>query len=108
MEKAGFGGVLAVLSVAEVTSWGVLYYAFPVLSGRIASGTGWSPPALAAAFSAALVVSGLAGILVGRWTDRHGPRWVMTVGLATAVLRWSGSLRLRHWPGSPRPGWWPG
>jgi MFS family permease len=77
--------VLAVLCVTEVISWGVLYYAFPVLSGRIAADTGWSPPALAAAFSAALVVSGLTGIVVGRWIDRHGPRWLMTVGSATTV-----------------------
>ena len=78
--------MLAVLCVTEVVSWGVLYYAFPVLSGRIAADTGWSPPALSGAFSAALVVSGLTGIVVGRWIDRHGPRWLMTVGSATAVV----------------------
>jgi MFS family permease len=84
--RAGLRRVLAVLCVTEVTSWGVLYYAFPVLSGRIAEGTGWSPPGLAAAFSGALVVSGVAGIGVGRWIDRHGPRWVMTVGSVVAAL----------------------
>ena len=85
-DRAGFGRVLAVLCVTEVVSWGVLYYAFPVLSGRIAGDTGWSPPALSGAFSAALVVSGLTGIMVGRWIDRHGPRWLMTLGSATAVV----------------------
>ncbi len=74
------------LCVTEMVSWGVLYYAFPVLSGRIAAGTGWSPPALSGAFSAALVVSGLTGIGVGQWIDRHGPRWLRTLGSATATV----------------------
>lgn len=86
LTTAGFGRVLAVLCITEVVSWGVLYYAFPVLSGRIAADTGWSPPGLAGAFSAGLVVSGLVGILVGRWIDRHGPRWLMTLGSTTAAL----------------------
>ena len=50
-----------------------MYYAFPVLSGAISADTGWPAPALAAAFSAGLVVSALLGIVVGRWLDRHGP-----------------------------------
>ncbi|MFP5282501.1 MAG: MFS transporter, partial [Actinomycetes bacterium] len=34
-------GVLAALCVTQVPSWGVLYYAFPVLSGPISLDTGW-------------------------------------------------------------------
>ena len=68
------------LCLTEITSWGVLYYAFPVLSGRISADTGWSATALMAAFSGGLVVSGLLGIAVGRWLDRHGPRWLMSAG----------------------------
>ena len=41
---AGSRRVLATLCVTQVTSWGILYYAFPVLSGRISADTGWSPP----------------------------------------------------------------
>ena len=81
------------LCVTEITSWGVLYYAFPVLSGRISADTGWSPTALMAAFSVGLVVSGLLGIAVGRWLDRHGPRWLMSAGSLLARSRWSAS----HW-----------
>ena len=72
--------------MTQVTSWGILYYAFPVLSGRISAATGWSPPTLTAAFSAGLVVSAVAGVGVGRWIDRHGPRGVMTLGSVVAVL----------------------
>ncbi|GAB3325762.1 MFS transporter [Geodermatophilus aquaeductus] len=73
------------LCATQVTSWGVLYYAFPVALADITADTGWSAPAATAAFSAGLVVSALAGIPVGRWLDRHGPRRVMTAGSVLAV-----------------------
>ena len=77
--------VLLVLCVTEIVSWGVLYYAFPVLAPAIAADTGWSIPALTAGFSLGLVVSAVAGIPVGRWLDRFGPRRVMTTGSALAL-----------------------
>ncbi|MCW2734830.1 MAG: major facilitator transporter [Mycobacterium sp.] len=78
--------MLATLCVTEITSWGVLYYAFTVLSAQICVDTGWSAPAVTAAFSAGLVTSALAGIVVGRWLDRHGPRWIMAIGSLLGVL----------------------
>ncbi|MGJ9372611.1 MFS transporter [Nesterenkonia sp. CF4.4] len=77
--------VLLGLCLTQITSWGVLFYAFPVLQPRIAADTGWSATALTAAFSAALVISGLLGIPLGRVLDRRGPRLVMTAGAALAV-----------------------
>jgi MFS family permease len=77
--------VLAALSITQVTSWGVLYYAFPVALADITADTGWSPAAASAAFSAGLIVSAVAGIPVGRWLDSHGPRRVMTAGSLLAV-----------------------
>ncbi len=80
--------MLGVLCLTEITSWGTLYYAFPVLAPSIAEDTGWSLGAITAAFSGGLVVSALAGIPVGRILDRHGPRWVMTTAsvLGTPAL----------------------
>ena len=83
---AGLRRVLVTLCVTETTSWGVLYYAFPVLAGQVGADTGWSLTRLSAAFSLALLVSALVGIPVGRWLDRHGPRWLMTTGSALAVM----------------------
>jgi MFS family permease len=77
--------VLAALCTTEVVSWGVLYYAFPVALSAITTDTGWSASATTAAFSAGLVVSALAGIPVGRWLDRFGPRRVMTAGSLLAA-----------------------
>ncbi|WP_375001456.1 MFS transporter [Aeromicrobium sp. CTD01-1L150] len=83
--RTGAGVVLAGLCLTEIVSWGVLYYAFPVLAPRISAETGWSSMSVAAAFSAALVVSALLGVPVGRFIDRHGPRLPMTVGSVVAV-----------------------
>jgi MFS family permease len=73
------------LCITQITSWGVLYYAFPVALAAITADTGWSATAATAAFSAGLVVSALAGIPVGRWLDLLGPRRVMTAGSVLAV-----------------------
>jgi MFS family permease len=80
------GVVLATLCVTEIVSWGVLFYAFPVLVPAIARDTGWSPAALTAALSAALLGSASAGIVVGRVLDRRGPRPVMVAGSVVAVV----------------------
>ena len=85
-DRRGPRRVLVTLCITQITSWGVLYYAFPVLSGQISADTGWPVPTLAAAFSAGLVVSALLGIVVGRWLDRHGPRWLMTLGSVVAAV----------------------
>lgn len=78
--------VLPALCATQITSWGVVYYAFPVLNPAITADTGWSAAATTAAFSAALLVSALAGIPVGRILDARGPRAVMTVGSILATL----------------------
>jgi MFS family permease len=85
LSRAGLRRVLAVLCVTEITSWGILYYAFPVLAPGIATDTGWSIGTITAAFSLGLVVSALVGIPAGRWLDRLGPRLVMTTGSVLAV-----------------------
>ncbi|MGW7457361.1 MFS transporter [Streptomyces sp. NPDC054797] len=77
---------LPALCATQITSWGIVYYAFPVLAPRITADTGWSPAATTAAFSGALLVSALAGIPLGRVLDRRGPRAVMTAGSVLAAL----------------------
>jgi MFS family permease len=68
------------LCVSEIVSYGVLFYAFPVLAGDITAGTGWSRAAITAAYSAGNLIGALAGVPAGRLIDRHGPRPVMTAG----------------------------
>ncbi|MCE0764395.1 MFS transporter [Pseudonocardia kujensis] len=85
LSTGGLRRVLVVLCVTQIVSWGVLYYAFPVLAPSIAADTGWSVSTITAGFSTGLVVSALMGIPAGRWLDRIGPRPVMTAGSILGV-----------------------
>ncbi|AYV26249.1 multidrug efflux system protein MdtL [Streptomyces sp. ADI95-16] len=78
--------VLPALCATQITGWGIVYYAFPVLLPRLTADTGWSTNAATAAFSLALLVSAVAGIPLGRILDRRGPRAVMTAGSVLGVL----------------------
>jgi MFS family permease len=85
-------GIVAALSVTETVSWGILYYAFAVFLIPMQHELGFTTAELTGAFSVALLVSGVAGIAVGRHLDRHSPRTLMTVGSIAAgalVLAWS-------------------
>ena len=95
----GLRCVLVSLCIGQITSWGVLYYAFTVMSPAISEDTGWSAPSVTAAFSSALVISAALGIAVGRWLDRIGPRAIMTIG---ALL---GPLTLVGVATAPNFGW---
>ena len=86
LDDAGLRRVVWVLSLTEITSWGVLYYAFPVLLSSIVDDTGWSTTGVTGAFSLSLIVAAGVGIFVGRHIDRRGPRLVMSAGSALAVV----------------------
>ncbi len=86
LSRAGPRRVLRALCLTEVTSYGVLFYAFPVMATQIGATTGWSTISITAGFSGAQLLAALVGIPVGRRLDRHGPRVLMTAGSALAVL----------------------
>jgi len=84
--------IVAALAVTETISWGILYYGFAVFLTPMERELGWSRPSVTGAFSLALLLSGLAAPLVGRWIDRNGPRLLMSAGSVAAtvlVLAWS-------------------
>ena len=81
---------LAALCVTEIVSYGVIYYAFPVLATQITAGTGWSRTAVTLAYSAGNLAGALAGVPVGRLLQRHGPRPVMTAGAVLGALAVAG------------------
>ncbi|GAA4919729.1 MFS transporter [Nesterenkonia rhizosphaerae] len=78
--------VLTGLCITQILAWGILYYAFPVLSAPISTDTGWSPTSVTVAYSAGLVVSALLGIPLGKVLDYRGPRLVMTAGSVLGVI----------------------
>jgi MFS family permease len=84
--------MLITVSFTEMTSWGILYYAFTVFLKPMQASLGWSTTELTGAFSLALLCSAGAALPVGRWLDRHGTRLLMTVGSCIAsllVLAWA-------------------
>ena len=90
---------LAALCVTEIVSYGVIYYAFPVLASQIAAGTGWSRATVTVAYSAGSLAGALAGIPAGRLLHKSGPRPVMT---AASVL---GAVAVAGIAAAPSYGW---
>ncbi|WP_343899347.1 MFS transporter, partial [Nocardioides aquaticus] len=85
LDRAGLRHVVAVLSIVQIVSWGVLYYTFAALQSSITADTGWSSVAVTGAFSLSQVVAGGVGIWVGRHIDDVGPRAVMTAASLVAI-----------------------
>lgn len=71
------------LSLDQLVAWGVLYYAYAVLSAPMARELGVSRRFVAGAFSCTLLVAALLAGPIGRLLDRAGARPVL---LAGAVL----------------------
>ena len=75
------------MAVAQVISWGTLYYAFSLFVVPMQASLGWSRPLLHGALSLGLLSTGIVAFPVGAWIDRHGGRSVMTLGsLAGGLL----------------------
>lgn len=78
-------GGLAALCIAELASWGLLYYSLPVAVTPISAEMGWSQTTVTAALTMGLIVSALAGVHVGRLLDSHGPRTLMSLGTVIGI-----------------------
>ncbi len=85
-DPASFG-TLCALGIAQIISWGSIYYAFSFLITPLMEASGGDKPTVFGAFSLGLLVSGMLSAPVGSLIDRVGGRGVMTVGsLAGGVL----------------------
>ena len=79
MIKDGSLPVVLALGTAQTLAWGSSYYLPAILADPIAHDLGISSNWFFAAFSAALVISGLLGPRVGRQIDRVGGRQVLCI-----------------------------
>ena len=80
------------LAVTQTIGYGVLFYAYAVVTLPMEAELGWSRADTSGAFSAGLLLAGLAAWPIGRFVDRHGARGLLTVGSVAggaAVLAWS-------------------
>lgn len=85
------------LALAQLVSWGSIYYSFSLLVVPMEQTMGWSRTATNAALSVGLLVLGLAAYPIGRWIDHGLGRRVMAVGsviAAAMLLLWSDAQSL--------------
>lgn len=84
--------MLWAVSLTEVVSWGILYYAYSVFVAPMARDLAVDQLAIATGYAIALLSNGAAAPLVGWWLDRYGARGLMTagsIGGCVLVLLWS-------------------
>jgi MFS family permease len=75
------------MAVAQVISWGTLFYGFSLFVVPMQESLGWSRPLLNGALSLGLLSTGVVAFPVGTWIDHHGGRGVMTLcSLAGGLL----------------------
>ena len=75
-----FYGYLIVMACAGIQAVGVgTYVTFGVFFKPLLAEFGWSRATLSGAHSLSFLIAGMLGILVGRLSDRFGPRILMTV-----------------------------
>jgi len=92
-------GFVLPLAVAQLVSWGTLYYAFAVVAGPMSAEMGWSSTAVNGALSAGLAATGIASPFAGRIIDAQGGRSLMTCGSIAAMIllsAWSQISELWH------------
>ncbi len=72
--------VIPALGVAQIISWGSLFYAIAVLGEAMRTDLGISATRLFGAFTVGLLLSGVVSPLVGRLVDTRGGRFVLSWG----------------------------
>jgi predicted MFS family arabinose efflux permease len=92
------------LGVAQIISWGTLFYTIAVLGTAMRAATGAGELWLFGSFTAGLFVSGLVSPIVGREIDRYGGRRVLVSGSLLAALACF-ALAIAHSPVLLAIGW---
>jgi MFS family permease len=87
--------VIPALGIAQIISWGSLYYSIAVLASPIQAALGISQTGLFGAFTVGMLVSGAASPMVGKLVDERGGRNVLTAGSVVGAAAFV-TLSLAH------------
>ncbi len=68
------------LGVSQLVCWGITYYLIGVLGPLIVADLHWTSATVYGGFSVSLLVMAASSAVVGRWLDRRGGAWAMTLG----------------------------
>ena len=91
-EPPGGWTAVAAIAVAQVVSWGAIYYTFSLFVGPMEKELGWDRATLNGALSLGLLMAGLASMPAGVAIDRGKARMLMAgCSLAAALLFWAWS-----------------
>lgn len=77
---------IGVLGAITISAYGAWYYTFGVLLDPIIEDTGWGEAALTSAFSASVVVGGVASVAGGWLLDRFGTRFVFVLAAVICAI----------------------
>jgi predicted MFS family arabinose efflux permease len=103
-ERFNGHGLIPALGVAQIVSWGTLYYAIAVLGAAMRAELGVSQPVLFGAFTAGMFMSGLFAPWAGRQIDHSGGRMVLSAGSILAATSMA-LLAVSRGPWSMALGW---
>lgn len=84
--------LIGTLGLAQIVSWGSIYYGFSLFVLPMQASFGWSLTLMNGALTLGLLVAGVCAYPVGAYIDRHGGRAVMTLASLAATgafLCWS-------------------
>jgi MFS family permease len=84
--KSPGSGLVLRLSLAQLISWGSIFYMFSVVMEPLERDLGMTRAEVSVAFSIALLAEGLMAYPIGRWIDRGHERGVMTLGSLLAGI----------------------
>lgn len=96
--------VVPLLGVAQIISWGTLYYSIGVLGTQMREAAGVSETFLFACFTASLLASGMLAPAIGRMIDARGGRMALALGSGCAIAALC-VLGLVHGPVTLVIGW---
>lgn len=89
---AATGWFITALGIAQICSWGTLFYGFPLIAEAMRADLGWSKPVLYGAATLGVVLASLAAYPVGAAIDRGRGRTLMSGASVLAgllLLAWS-------------------
>ncbi|MEO6012069.1 MAG: MFS transporter [Devosia sp.] len=82
----GASAFITGLGIAQICSWGSLYYSFPLIAAAMESELGWSKTDLYLGATIGILLSALIAVPVGAVIDRGHGRWVMAAASIVAGL----------------------
>jgi MFS family permease len=80
------GWMITALGIAQICSWGSLFYSFPLVAEAMRGDLGWSKSAIYGAATLGLALAGLAAYPIGSAIDRGYGRLVMSLASVAAGL----------------------